>query len=145
MSHTTTISNLVFTDVAALQAAADELRQRGIRCEMLENAIPRAYYNNQMTQAPLVLRLDDSRYDVGFYEDEGKEGLTPKCDLWGGDIKNVLGAPTEEGVNETDAALGKLRNAYAVQATTNAALQQGHQVHRQDGADGSVQLTVIAA
>lgn len=145
MSHTTTIKDIVFADLTALQAAADDLRDRGIDCNLIENAIPRAYYDNQLGEAPYVLRLNESRYDVGFYQEDGTEGLVPKCDLYANEISRQLGAKQEEGVSREAAAIGKLRNAYAVAATTNQAIQSGATVNRVDNEDGSVQLVIQAA
>ena len=146
MSHTTTIGQILFADESALRAAAEELKDRGVRCDLIEAAIPRAYFANQMEQAPLVLKLHDSRYDVGFYpsvDDQSK--LEAKCDLWGGDIAGQLGTPVEDGINEAQAAIGKLNNAYVHHAATNRFAQQGGMVTRQDNPDGSYELTITLA
>ena len=146
MSHTTTIGQILFADRAALQSAAEELKSRGVRCDLIEAAIPRAYYANQMEQAELVLKLHDSRYDVGFYpsqEDDSK--LEARCDLWGGDVAGQIGAPVEEGINESQAAIGQLQNAYVHHAAVNRFAPQGAMVSRQDNDDGSYELTVTVA
>lgn len=142
MSHTTTIGQILFADADALRAAAEELKARGIDCDLIESATPRAYFNDQMGEAPLVLKLNKSRFDVGFYEEEDKDGLVAKCDLWGNDIAGQIGTPQEEGVTPTEAALGQLRNTYATHAVMNRAMQQGHSVQRIDEEDGSVQLVI---
>ncbi len=141
MSHTTTIGQILFADQAALRAAIVELKDRGVDCELLEQVAPRAYYQNQMGVAPLTLKLNNSRYDVGFYPN--KDGaLEAQCDLWGQDIERELGAPVEEGVTREQAAIGKLRNAYANQVIQNHYASQGGMIDRQENADGSVNLTV---
>lgn len=140
MSHTTTIGQIFFADERALRAAAAELKDRGVRCDLIEAAIPRAYYSNQMGQAPLVLKLHDSRYDVGFYPSE--QGLEAQCDLWGGDIAGQIGTPVEEGVNPAQAAIGQLRHAYARKVVENHYTQQGGMIQPQQNEDGSVDLTV---
>lgn len=147
MSHTSTIKDVVFADIDALKAAIHELRSNGISCEMLENALPRAYYQNQdgmNTVAPYVLKLTDSPYDVGFYPTEG--GLEARCDLYGGHIQKVLGVAVKAGPNESRerAAMGKLYNLYAVHATTRAAIRKGFKVNRINNTDGSVQLRIAA-
>ena len=144
MSHTTTIGQILFADEAALRAAAEELKDRGVNCDLIEAAIPRAYYANQMSQADLVLKLHDSRYDVGFYPNQDGK-LEARCDLWGGDVASQLGAPMEKGISENEAAIGKLRNAYVGKAAETAFAQQGGMVTRQQNDDGSYELTVTVA
>jgi len=76
MSHTTSISDIVFTDMAALQSAVMELQKNGVKCELVKDSTPRAYYAGQsgMGQAPYVLKVNDAKYDVGFYWNEEKKG-----------------------------------------------------------------------
>lgn len=47
MSHTSEVSNIVFADIPALRAAVNELASRGIKCALVQNATPRAYFANQ--------------------------------------------------------------------------------------------------
>lgn len=144
MSHTTTVNNVEIKDVGALMAAVDELKANGINCDLLENQIPRAFYQTQagMTEAaPYTLKLRDSRYDVGFYPNA--QGVyEARCDLWGGDIAKQLGVTPTEGIPSEQAALGKLFNLYSVHAVTRKAAQQGYRVQRSNAADGSVQLNI---
>ena len=143
MSHTTTVNNVEIKDIAALQAAVAELKANGIACEMLENQIPRAYYQKQAgmdTVAPYVLNLKNSRYDVGFYKNENNT-YEARCDLWGGDIAKQLGVQAE-GVPDAQKALGKLLNMYSVHAVSRKAMQQGYRVNRVNKADVGVQLQI---
>ena len=143
MSHTTTIGQIFFANERALRDAAEELRERGVDCTLIEAATPRAYFANQMQQAPLVLRLNNSPYDVGFYQTE--QGLEAQCDLYGGHIHRELGEQAEKGVTQEQAAISKLRSAYANQVITQQFAQQGHMVTRQDNDDGSFDLVVEVA
>ena len=147
MSHTTTIRNVLITDVSALRAAVAELKQQGVQCDLLENMIPRGYYDSQagLEKAPLVLRLPDSRYDVGFYETEQKEGFEARTDFFGGDVQKILGVTPGENDDREQAKMGKLYHLYAIHAATQAAVRQGHAVNRVNNADGSVQLQVQVA
>lgn len=149
MSHTTTIGQIIFADVSALRQAAQELRERGIRCELLENAIPRAYYSNQsgMGEAPLVLKLDDSKYDVGFYPSAANPNeLEARTDLYSGQVAGVLGVDAPREVSKEVASIGKLRAAYTKAAITNAAVTQGATVTSSGiQADGSQQVVVRSA
>lgn len=143
MSHTTAINSIEITDVDALRSAVAELKTNGVNCELLENAIPRAYYNNQLEQADLVLKLKNSKYDVGFYKKQDSSGYITKCDFYQGEIQRELGTTdVREGEDPVQARLGKLYQTYAIHATTRAATQAGHMVQRQNRQDGTVQLVV---
>lgn len=141
MSHTTTISTLLLSDETALRAAVSELASKGVKCELLENAIPRAYYSDQMGRADMVVKLNNSRYDVGLYKQEDGN-FEAKADFWGHDVERALGATPGKDDDTTQAKLGKLFSTYAVHAATRKAVQQGYSVRRIDNADGSIQLQV---
>jgi hypothetical protein len=145
MSHTTAIDSIVFSDIDALTAAVNELISQGVKCSLEKDAVPRAFYQNQsgLGKAPYVLRLHDSRYDIGFYPREGRPGMEARTDLFGGDVRAVLGARTKTN-DETaqQAALGRLNQAYAIHAATRAATKKGMAVRRINGEDGSVRLVV---
>ena len=141
MSHTTTISTLLLSDEAAIRAAISELASKGVKCEILENAIPRAYYNDQMGQADMVIKLGASRYDVGLYKKEDGS-YEAKADFWGHDVEKALGAKAAKEDNPTQAKLGKFFSLYAAHAATRKAISQGYSVRRIDKADGGIQLQV---
>ena len=140
MSHTTTIKEIEITDVDALKAAVNELKEKGIRCDLLENAIPRGYYSNQegLGKADYVLHLEDSPYDIGFYKQNGKNAYEVRADLYADKIKKVIGVDGS-GPN---ASMGKLFQLYAVHAATRKAVSQGYQVSRIQKEDGTIQLQI---
>lgn len=144
MSHTSEISNIVFSDVAALKAAVTELSSKGIKCALVADATPRAYYSNQqgMGKADYVLQLQDAPYDVGFYKTGKGQGMVARTDLFGGHISRILGANPAKGESAQQAALGKLNQTYAIHAATRKAVQQGMTVQRVNNSDGSVRLVV---
>lgn len=145
MSHTTSIDNIVFSDVAALKAAVTELMSKGVKCSLEQNTTARAYYQNQAGMAgvhPYVLRLHDSQYDIAFVHDKAKNGLVAKTDLFGNQVSRVLGAQARQGESAQMAALGKLNQTYAIHAATRKAVQQGMTVRRVNNNDGSVRLVV---
>lgn len=146
MSHTTTIAAIAFTDMQALQAAIDELKSNGVKCDLLENAQPRAYYPNQegMGVAPYVVKVHDASYDVGLYPAAEGQGFEARTDLYGGSVQKVLGAVAGEGETKEQAAIGKLYNTYAVHVSTREATRNGYQVQRVNRPDGSVQLRLTA-
>lgn len=146
MSHTTFINDVVITDIGALRAAIDELKSNGVKCDLLENAKPRAYYSTQegMGEAPYVIQLKDSRYDVGLYYDESSKGYQARADLFAGEVARSLGDIRSGEQNTTKASLGKLYKLYAVHAATRKAIQQGYTVNRINKQDGSVQLRIAA-
>lgn len=145
MSHTSEISAVAIVDIGALEATVAELKASGIQCSLLKNAKPRAYYDNQqgMGVAPFVLKLDQSRYDVGFYPNE-TGGYVARTDLFGGDIQRLLGTVKGEKETVQQAALGKLYQGYAINATVRQAAKQGYRVQRSLKSDGTVQLTLTA-
>ena len=134
MSHTSEISAVAIVDIAALEGAVSDLKASGVRCSLVKNAKPRAFYNNQqgMGVAPYVLKLEDSPYDVGFYEN-GQGGYVARTDLFAGHIQRILGT-TVRGPKETaeQAALGKLYQTYAV----NAAIRQAPRLLQQPARHG---------
>lgn len=146
MSHTTSIDAVVITDIAALRSAITELKRNGISCDLLENAIPRAYYPNQegLGEAPFVVKLSDSKYDVGLYRTD-KGNYEARADLYNNQVANVLGVTPKEGETKQQAALGKLYQMYAIHATTRKATQQGYVVNRTAKNDGTVQLQIAVA
>jgi len=82
MSHTATVKTVPIKSVSALIKAVDELRERGINCELARDAVPRMYYSKQITKhlgtnknyvlngvddvCDFVLKLPNCYYDVGF-------------------------------------------------------------------------------
>lgn len=146
MSHTTAIKSVLFVDQQALRAAIDELKNRGVNCELLENATPRAYYSDQegMGLARFVIKLNDAKYDVGLYDSKEGKGMEARTDLYGGSVAKVLGVNPAKGESKEQAALGKLYSTYATHATMAEAARNGYAVQRIDNPDGSVQLRLSA-
>lgn len=144
MSHTTSVTDIVFTDIAALQSAVAELKKSGVKCELVQDATPRAFYAGQdgMGHAPYVLRLDDARYDVGFYWNEQKKGYEARTDFFSGSVEKVLGSSASGPEDAQRAKLGKLYQMYGVHAATRKAVQQGYSVRRVVKGDGTISLVM---
>lgn len=136
------MKDVVFTDIGALEAAVAELKAKGVKCDLIKGGTPRAYFSNQqgMGAADYVLKLHDSPYDVGFYQDASVKGMVARTDLYGNHIAGLLGAPALNGESPQQAALGKLYQTYAIHATTRQAAKQGYSVRRNVKADGTVTL-----
>ena len=83
MSHTTTVKTVQIKSVSALKKMAINLKNKGLNVELVENAVPRMYYKDQIARtlkkssAPMqyhsnveecdfVLVVKDSYYDIGF-------------------------------------------------------------------------------
>lgn len=143
MSHTSKIESIKVTDITALQAAASELNASGIRCTLVPNETPRSYYSSQegMGNAAYVLKLEDSRYDVGFYLNEDGKSYQARTDFWGDDVQKQIGS--QNAVTD-QAKMGKLYSLYAAHASMRAAVQQGYTVSRTNNEDGSIRLVVAA-
>jgi hypothetical protein len=131
MSHTTKINSVPIKDISALNAAVDELKSLGINCELVEKQQPRMYYNNQGGVCDFVLKLHDTKYDVGFQKDETDGTYKIIYDDYMGYVKGKLGAAcplpnTQE--ERLQHSVGKLMQLYSKHATINAATLQGYLV-----------------
>lgn len=142
MSHTTEIGSIVFSDIAALRAAVADLKAQGINCDLIDKAVPRAYFPNQegMGAAPHVLKLHDCPYDVGFYPATSGKGYVARTDLFAGHVSRVLGVVARPGESLEQAALGKLNQSYAVHAAIREAARRGYTVRKVTKEDGTIQL-----
>jgi hypothetical protein len=143
MSHVTTLKGVQIKDVAAMRAAVAELKAKGINCDLLENAKPRMYYDHQSHNRPFVLRLGDSRYDVGFVpQDDGT--YAPEFDEWDRQVTRQIGATcplpdTKEG--RVQHCIGQFLQGYAKHAAMNAAMSQGYIIEGSTtDAEGNVHL-----
>lgn len=145
MSHTTTISGITIKDIPALRSAIQELKSKGVKCDLLENEVPRAYFDNQegMGKADYVVKLHDSRFDVGLYKNSKNE-FEARADLHAGHVASVLGSTPKKGEDARQAAMGKMFQMYAVHAATRKATQQGFTIQRNVLKDGTIQLRVAA-
>lgn len=146
MSHTSTVKSIRIQSVSALRAAVAELATKGIRCSLVENAVPRAYYPNQqgLGQADFVLKLDDCKYDIGLYK-TADGSYEARTDFFAGSVEKVIGAPASCPESAEQARMGKLFQAYGVHAAMEAARKKGHMVSRRDMPDGKVKLEVTGA
>ena len=145
MSHTTRIDEIVFSDIESLKEAIKELKTSGIRCDLVTDQKPRAYYANQEgmdMEMPYVLKLEDSKYDVGFVYDAQKQGYVARADLFAGAINRVLGAPPKTTENKNQAQIGKLVQSYAIAAATKQWIREGYDVHKITHPGGDVTLQV---
>jgi hypothetical protein len=96
MSHTATVSTVPIKDIRALTRCVEELKAKGVNVELVQNAVPRMYYANQIRlhlkekgkklqyhpnveECDYVLKVNDAYYDVGFLKDE-KGNLVPLFD-----------------------------------------------------------------
>lgn len=145
MSHTTTIKSVAVKDIPALKSAITELNSKYKRnIQLLENTTPRMYYTSQeqeVGKCPYVLKLDNSRYDVGLKYDENKN-LYPIMDIHGGDITRQLGTSCRIGTQE-ERAIGELMQLYTKHAAINSATSQGYMVESVATLeDGRIELTI---
>ncbi len=131
MSHTTAIKGIMIQNIAALRATIEELNEKGIKCSLLENEIPRAYYQNQqgLGKADFVIKLDAARYDIGLYKNDAG-AYEARTDFWGGDVAKILGGKASAPEHQEQSQLGKLFQTYGIQAATMEARRQGKMVRR---------------
>lgn len=143
MSHTSTIKAIQIQSISALRAAIAELNTTGAGLTLVENAVPRAYYQNQsgMGKADYVVQVANCPYDIGLYKNESG-GYEARTDFYAGHVAKVLGAACTKPENREQAQMGKLFQMYAIHAATEVARRKGHSVRRITKSDGTVQLEV---
>lgn len=122
------------------------MNEKGIKCTLVQNAKPRAYFTDQagLGQAEYVLQLHDSRYDIGLYAD-GKGGYEARTDFWQGHVEKVLGVQACSVASKEQAKLGKFFQAYGIHAAMESARKQGLSVRRVAGKEGAEQLIVTGS
>lgn len=131
MSHTTAIKGISIQNIAALRAAIDELNTIGIKCSLIEDATPRAFYPDQkgLGKADFVIKLDASRYDVGLYKN-ADGAYEARTDFWAGEVAKVLGGKATAPEHAQQAQMGKLFQMYGIHAATLEARRTGKMVRR---------------
>lgn len=141
MSHTSSITAIKITNIAALQSAVAELQANGVRCSLSAGGTPRAFFPNQagMGAADYVLKLDGAKYDVGFYK-QPDGSYEARTDFWGGSVESCLGAKASKPETADQAKMGRLFQMYGIHAATQEARRRGLSVRRVNGADGLIQL-----
>lgn len=107
-------------NTAALRESIEFLKTQGINCELLENAKPRMYYDNQHSKCDYVLSLKDSAYDIGF-DKQADGSYVPVFDSWNNYIQKEVGLPTSCKIPVTSeekqaAAVSRLLDCYAIHA-----------------------------
>lgn len=146
MSHTSSITAVKITSIPALQAAVAELNSVGVKCSLVQNETPRAFYANQegLGKADYVLRLTDAKYDIGLYrQDDGT--YQARTDFWGGSVEKCLGAAASKPENAEQARMGRLFQLYGVHAATMEARRKGLSVRRITKPNGLIQLELTGA
>jgi len=146
MSHTTKLQGIEIVDEAALVQAINDLKAKGLAVEVVRNAVPRMYYADQHGKCPIVMRIKDGKYDVGFDRVDGK--LVPVFDEWQGYVAAFVGEPValDEKITKEERAqraIGKLLKRYARNAMYSAATQQGYLVESEhEDAQGNIHLRI---
>lgn len=132
MSHTTTLRSVKITDIEAVRQAIDFLVERSngkLKISLIENAVPRMYYPDQYGKCDYVVKLGNSRYDIGLAKQaDGTFALV--YDAWQGDIRKQVGDPMNVTHKEADMAaacdVASLLNAYGVFAAQRQLYEQGY-------------------
>ncbi len=147
MSHTTEIKSVPLRDEAAIRQAVRELENAGVDLEFLENVVPRMYYRNQSGACDYVIKLRQSRYDVGLKkQDDGSYSAV--FDAWDGDIRSQIGAKYRVANTDHKAEnIGKFLQQYSKHAAMNAAVNSGYQVLGEslDEGTGEIHLELAVA
>lgn len=143
MSHTSKVSGIKITNIEALTAAIADLNQQGIKCSLIANTKPRAFYDNQdgMGHADYVIRLDQASYDIGLYK-QAEGSYEPRTDFWAGSVERILGVKAADPKKTDQAKLGKLFQTYGLCAAEEEARMRGLNCQRVPGENGAVKLLV---
>jgi len=144
LSHTTTVRSVKITDINALQLAITQLKAEGVNIDLLQNAVPRMYYNNQHGKCAYVVKLHNSPYDVGL-ELQADGSYIPVFDEFSGHVAKQIGAKRaiKRGEETAQHALGNLLQKYAVNVAVNTASMQGYIVESTEvDTDGNVHITL---
>lgn len=91
---------------------------------------------------PYVLRLNKSRFDVGFKHAPELKGHIAVTDLWAGEVAKQIGRPCVKGENENKAALSRLIQLYGLHATARQATLQGLTTRRVVQSNGDITMVV---
>lgn len=147
MSHTTTLSNITITNATAIRRAVEDLRQEGIEIELIENAIPRMYYQHQAREVgkcDFVLKLPKSQYDVGLKWNSKSKEYDVFLDTWAQQVSGQIGATCPMPSSDTakgEHAIGRFTQRYGLHAAKIAAFEQGYDVIGETiDDDGNIQL-----
>lgn len=144
MSHTTAIKGIAIQNIEALRAAITDLNEKGIKCSLVADATPRAFYQNQqgLGKADFVIQLEASRYDIGLYKNEAGV-YEARTDFWGQDVEKLLGGKASSPEHKQQAQLGKLFQSYGVRAAMDQVRKEGKQCQRIENAEtGEVKLVI---
>lgn len=130
MSHTTTLKTVNINDTQALEDAVAFMKERGLKATLLRDTTPRMYYDNQYGKCDYVLRLDNSKYDIGFAK-QADGSYAPVFDSWAGELQRVIGNPSHCKVPVSQeereaAAVASLLNAYGVHAAKRQLESEGY-------------------
>lgn len=125
-----------------MRAAIEELQSQGVRANLIENATPRAYYNDQagLGLAPYVIQLPQARYDIGVYQDG--DGYEMRTDFYGGSVAKEVGVVACSAATAEQAKLGKIFQYYALNAAEEQARNQGLMTQRVTGNEGAIELVL---
>lgn len=147
MSHTTTLKGVQIKSASAIRTTVQDLKNQGIDISLATNEVPRMYYREQereIGKCEFVLKLGNSRYDVGLKWNEKEQQYDAFLDTWAGSIKNAIGAscamPRDAG-EQGEHAIGLFSQRYGINAAKEAASAAGYYVEREFiDEDGTVQL-----
>lgn len=132
MSHNTTVTDVKITDLAALQAAVDELVKEGAKIRLDVNAKRFRTYqgvgNDETCDAAII--LEGERYDVGLKRNEQGE-YVPVFDNMMLANNKAIACDIQHRHHGPRAAIGRLMQRYTVCLTEKEMALQGHMCTRQ--------------
>lgn len=114
MSQELKVKSVAVQDIAAVEHAVAQARNRGHNVQLVANTSCRLW-NGKQKQCPYVIKLLDKQFDVGLEEIKDKPGQYTLCfDDWAGEVYKVLGKPVEGIAHES----GHAKNLTGYKHTT---------------------------
>lgn len=150
MSHTSEFKDVQIKNIAALKSACARLTNAGISCELIKDAVPRAYFRDQkgLEKAEWVIKLTGCKYDIGLYRSAQGGSYEMRADLWDGHIRKYVGLSiadekkfSSSNPTQTQLVAGKLLQAYSVEVVKQALVSRGRNF-TESTIDGKVTLKV---
>lgn len=133
MSHVSKLSGMKIKDEAAMRAAVADLTAKGIKCELVQNAVPRMHGQREeqaVGKCDYVLKLPNGKYDVGFKK-QSDGTFQAVIDTYGNHVGGQIGAACpmpNSAEGRVQHQMGQFMQNYAKHAAMNAARAKGMNV-----------------
>lgn len=150
MSHNVTVTDVELTDKQAIKGAVEELQRRGVKMQCVENTRYVGYNTAQsFDNCELVLKFDDSPYDVGLKYNEATSSYDIVYDPFMGHISRNIGTRkgaeslVENAPSQIQSDMGQFIQAYNACRVENQAIMSGKSVSKSYDAEKQMYNLVV--